>query len=69
MKAAQYRADEEVIRQGIDLLVKGLGPLDALRFINLPRERRLESVKRHRAWQSQLGKETFFDEVFTTNVT
>ena len=64
MKAAQYRDDQIVIQKGVELLLNGLGPLETLRFLNLPHERRLESVKRHREWQSLLEKDRFFDEVF-----
>jgi hypothetical protein len=56
--------EETVIRKGIDLLVKGLGPLEAMRFMDIPKERRMESVKRHRDWQKQLNREEFFNEVF-----
>lgn len=64
MKAVKYMDEETVIRKGIDLLVKGLGPLEAMRFMDIPRERRMESVKRHRDWQKQLNREEFFNEVF-----
>ncbi|MBP8984386.1 MAG: hypothetical protein KBG12_01355 [Syntrophobacterales bacterium] len=64
MKAVRYMDEELVIRKGVDLLVKGLGPVEALRFMSIPRERRIESVKRHRSWQMQLDKDKFFDEVF-----
>ena len=64
MKAERYLADEVTIKKGIDVLIKELGPVEAMRFINIPRERRMESVKRHREWQKMLDKEHFFDEVF-----
>jgi hypothetical protein len=64
MKAVKYMDEEIVIKKGVDLLVKGLGPLEALRFMSLSREKRMESVKRHREWQKQLHKEKFFSEVF-----
>ena len=64
MKAMQYRDDEIVIQKGVELLLNGLGPLETLRFLNFPREQRLESVKRHREWQTHLDKEQFFDDVF-----
>jgi len=38
--------------------------VETIRFINLPKKRRLESVKRHREWQKLLNKDRFFDEVF-----
>ena len=64
MKALKYMDEEMVIKKGVDLLIKGLGPLEAIRFMSIPRERRMESVKRHREWQKQLNKEQFFNEVF-----
>jgi hypothetical protein len=56
--------EEMIIKKGVDLLIKGLGPLEAIRFMSIPRERRMESVKRHREWQKYLNKEQFFNEVF-----
>jgi len=57
--------DEDVLlKKAIKLLVKELGPVEAIRFINIPRKKRMESVKRHREWQKQLDKEKFYDEVF-----
>ena len=53
-----------VIRKGIDLLIKELGPLEATRFVNIPREKKVDGVKRHRKWQEQLEKDEFFDAVF-----
>jgi hypothetical protein len=44
--------------------MKGLGPLETLRFLNLPRESRVDSVKRHREWQKHLDKKQFLDDVF-----
>lgn len=64
MKAVKYMDEKDVINKGIDLLVKGLGPMEAIRFMNLSPERRIDSVKRHRAWQKQLDKDRFFNEVF-----
>jgi hypothetical protein len=64
MKVLKYLDEEVVIKKGIDALVKELGPVEAMRFISLPKKRRMESVKRHREWQKNLDKESFFDEVF-----
>jgi len=66
MKAVRYIDEELVIRKGVDLLIKGLGPLEAMRFMNIPRERKMDSVKRHRAWQKHLEKDQFFEEVFSS---
>jgi hypothetical protein len=64
MKAERYLDEETTIKKGVDVLVRELGPVEAMRFLSLPRERRQESVKRHREWQKTLGKKDFFDEVF-----
>jgi len=67
MKTARYMDEDSVIRKGIDLLIKGLGPLETMRFMNIPKERKIGSVKRHRVWQQQLKKDPFFDTVFSKN--
>ena len=33
-----------------------LGPVETNRFLSLPAKKRIESVKRHRSWQSKLDK-------------
>lgn len=64
MRAIKYMDEEVVIKRGMEALLKELGPVEAIRFVNLPRKKRVESVKRHRDWQKLLDKEQFFDEVF-----
>ncbi len=64
MKTSRYMEEERVIRKGIEVLMKELGPVEAIRFINMPRKKRLESVRRHREWQKLLDKDRFFKEVF-----
>jgi len=64
MKTERYLAEEAAIKKGVDILVRELGPVEAMRFMNVPRERRLESVRRHQEWQKLLEKDRFFDEVF-----
>jgi hypothetical protein len=58
----------DVIRKAIEVLLKELGPIETIRFINMPKKKRIESVKRHREWQKQLDKEKFLNEVFSTKV-
>ncbi len=65
MKAIKYIDEDIVIKKGIELLVKELGPVEAMRFINMSKRKRIESVARHREWQKTLDKEQFFDEVFS----
>ena len=64
MKAARYMSEEELVQKAIQLLMQELGPVETSRFINLPRKKRVESVKRHREWQKTLDKDTFFNSVF-----
>ncbi|MFO7640658.1 MAG: hypothetical protein R6X17_05155 [Candidatus Competibacteraceae bacterium] len=64
MKTARYLDEEVVIKKGMQALIGALGSVEAVRFITLPRERRIESVKRHRQWQETLNKDEFFDDVF-----
>lgn len=60
--------EEQLIRQATDALIKNLGLMEATRFLTINRQSRLESVDRHRLWQSGLDKEKFFDDVFTTKI-
>jgi len=64
MKARTLKDEEQLITEAVEVLVKGLGPVEAIRFLALPKKRRIESVKRHRQWQDQLRREQFFDSVF-----
>ena len=65
MKTEKYMDEEIIIKKGLRALIKELGPVEALRFVNLPKKKRMESVRRHREWQKLLDKDRFFDEVFT----
>ena len=64
MSTVKYLDDEIAIRRAIEVLIKELGPVEAIRFVNMPRKKRSESVRRHREWQKLLNKEQFFKEVF-----
>ena len=66
MKSIKYMDEEVVIKKAMEALIKELGPVEAIRFINLPKKKRLESVKRHREWQKLLDKDHFFDDLFGT---
>lgn len=63
MKALKYLKEEDILKKGIDVLMKELGPVETARFLNLPRSKRIESVKRHRDWQKTLDKDTFLKEI------
>ena len=56
--------EEQLIRQAADALINNLGIMEATRFLTMKTQSRIESVERHRLWQSGLDKEGFFDEVF-----
>ena len=64
MKTARFLDEEVMVKKGMQALIGALGSVEAVRFMTLPRERRMESVKRHREWQDTLNKEEFFDDVF-----
>jgi hypothetical protein len=66
MKARAYKDEDQLITKAVDVLVKELGPVEASRFLALPKKKRFESVKRHRRWQAQLQRDEFFDRVFAT---
>ena len=66
MKARVFTDEERLITKAVDVLVKELGPVEASRFLALPKKKRIESVKRHRQWQAQLQPESFFDRIFAT---
>ncbi len=65
MKNIKYMNEEVVIKKAIEVLIKELGPVEAIRFINIPKRKRMESIKRHRKWQQMLDKSIFFDEIFS----
>ena len=64
MKARTLKDEERLITKAVEVLVNGLGPVEASRFLALPKKRRIESVKRHRQWQDQLQRDQFFNSVF-----
>jgi hypothetical protein len=67
MKITRYMDEEKIITKAMNVLINELGPVEAIRFLTLPKSKRIESVKRHREWQKLLNKNMFFDEVFTGN--
>ena len=64
MKTVKYMDEETVIKKAMQVLIQELGPVEAIRFVTIPKSKRIESVKRHREWQKMLSKDIFFDEVF-----
>jgi len=65
MSTTKYMEEEKIIKKAMNVLIKELGPVEAIRFLTLPKIKRMESVKRHRNWQKMLNKDLFFDEIFT----
>ncbi len=59
-------AEDQLIVKAIALPREALGPVETRRFLALPKAKRMESVKRHRLWQSSLTKAEFFDRIFDT---
>ncbi|VAX31573.1 hypothetical protein MNBD_NITROSPIRAE03-73 [hydrothermal vent metagenome] len=64
MKKSQYINEDQLIKKAIDILMEKLGPVETNRFLTLPVKKRIESVRRHRLWQSKLDKDSFFKKVF-----
>jgi hypothetical protein len=64
MKPERYLSEKKLIKKAVYILTKELGPTESARFINLPREKRVESVKRHRQWHNNLDKALLFKEIF-----
>ena len=65
MNTKTVLTEEQLIRQATDALIDNLGIMETTRFLTIKGQSRLESVERHRVWQSGLDKDEFFDEVFT----
>ena len=65
MKEKLIYMDEEIlVKKAVQALIEELGPIEATRFISMPRKKRIESVKRHRLWQKNLDTSQFFNKVF-----
>ena len=64
MKTPTYLPEEKNIKRALSALMRTLGPVETIRFLTMPRRRRIESVRRHRQWQAKLDQKRFFDEVF-----
>lgn len=64
MKSPLLLSEEKNIKRGVEALLRALGPAETMRFLMIPRERRLESVRRHRKWQAALKQKELYDTVF-----
>ena len=58
--------EEQLIEKAVQVLVQEFGSVEASRFLTIPQHKREDSVKRHQIWQSQLNKDAFFKDVFTS---
>ncbi len=56
--------EDQMVRRAIEALLAALGPVETMRFLSMPRQHRLDAVRRHRQWQKELDAGAFFDEVF-----
>ena len=68
MKRRNYyelEPDKELIKKVTEILFRELGYTDAIRFLSLPKEQKIESVERHRNWQNTLDKDKFYNDIFT----
>jgi hypothetical protein len=68
MKNHTYLQEDEMIRRAIHALIDQLGPIETARFLALPRQRRMDSIRRHRQWQANLDKDRFYAQVFDLEI-
>ena len=57
MSVLKYTDEDTLVKKAVEVLLRELGPVDTMRFVAMPRTKRLESVKRHRKWQKTLKKD------------
>ncbi|HDM78453.1 MAG TPA: hypothetical protein ENG51_18625 [Deltaproteobacteria bacterium] len=65
MSATRYMDDEQMVKKAVKALIGAVGPIEANRFISMPRKKD-GKCKRHREWERRLDKEEFFGKVFET---
>ncbi len=65
MNGKKILNEEKLIKRAINLLNAKFGPVETSRFLSITFNKRIESVKRHRIWQSKLDKEKFIKEIFS----
>lgn len=64
MRQSQFLSEETLVQRVIEILLETFGPVESTRFLSLHVKKRIESVKRHWEWQSQLEKVQCFNEDF-----
>lgn len=65
MSLTQMMPDKELTKKVTEILFRELGYSDAIRFLSLPKEQKMESVERHRNWQNTLDNDNFYNDIFT----
>ena len=66
MKTDVIDSDERLVEKAVHALFDELGPVDAARFLAIPKKRRMETVKRHRLWQAQLDEKEFLERILNS---
>lgn len=58
-------SDDALRKQGIRTLIEGLGPMEAIRFLNLvnPPAPGTDSVKQRREWLASIDEKAFVAEI------
>ncbi|MEQ8226035.1 MAG: hypothetical protein ABRQ37_27225 [Candidatus Eremiobacterota bacterium] len=64
MKEIKYLPEEELIKKATEILIRELGPVEAIRYMTLPQQKIVDSIKRHKKWQKSLNKEEFLNKIF-----
>ena len=65
MIADSILTEEQLVQQATDVLMSKRGLVETLHFLARTTRGRVDSVERHRAWQTTLDKDAFFAEVFS----
>ena len=64
MKEIKYLSEEELIKKATEVLIRELGPVEAIRYMTMPQQKRVDGVKHHRKWQKSLDKDEFLKKIF-----
>lgn len=66
MKEETFLNEDILIQKAVTALMKSLGPVETKRFLALNNNRkRIDSVKRHKLWQSNLDRKKFLKKVLS----
>ncbi len=66
MSTQSLLPEETLVQRAVEVLMKTPGPVEATRFLSLPRPLHLDTVEWHRQWQASLDRKRYFDEVFAS---